>query len=136
MTDLFDPKDDRASACTDAARSLLPLFSGDTKLSRRDLNNAMVAAHGGTDADGCWTQRDSFEVLEHALALHLVSSAPALQSPADIQFALDLLDRLPTQTVRSEDQIDWQQFSTPVDIAAVVVLLAAAQPTDVVLEPS
>ena len=136
MTDLFDPKDDRASACTDAARSLLPLFSGDTKLSRRDLNDAMVAAYGGTDADGCWTQRDSFEVLEHALALHLVSSAPALQSPADIQFALDLLDRLPTQTVRSEDQIDWQQFSTPVDIAAVVVLLAAAQPTDVVLEPS
>ena len=136
MNDLFDPKDDRASACTDAARSLVPLLGGHTKLSRRDLNKAMVAAYGGTDADGFWTQRDSFEVLEHALALHLVSGTRLLETPADLQSVLGLLDRLPTQTVRSEEQIDWQQFSTPVDIAATAVLLAEAQVTDVVLEPS
>lgn len=136
MTDLFDPKHDRATACTDAARMLLPLLGGQTKLSRRDLNEAMVHAFGGSDAEGRWTQRESFEVLEHALALHLVSGSQPLQTAADLPLALGLLDRLPTQTVRSEEQIDWQQFSTPVDIAAVAVLLAAARPTDVVLEPS
>lgn len=136
MTDLFDPKHDRGTACTDAARMLLPLLGGQTKLSRRDLNEAMVHAFGGSDAEGRWTQRESFEVLEHALALHLVSGSQPLQTAADLPLALGLLDRLPTQTVRSEEQIDWQQFSTPVDIAAVAVLLAAARPTDVVLEPS
>ncbi|NJR80845.1 strawberry notch family protein [Sphingomonas corticis] len=136
MTDLFDAAHDRASACTDAARRLVWLFAGDAKLTRRDLNEAMIAAYGGTDAEGRWTQRDSFEMLEHALALHLVATPPVLQTPADLHAALALLDRLPTQTVRSEDQIDWQQFSTPVDIAALAVLLSAARPDDVVLEPS
>ena len=136
MTDLFDVVRDRARASTSAARSLVPLIAGEMKVTRRDLNVAMVAAYGGTDADGCWTQRDSFEMLEHALALHLVNERPSLQSAADIRPALALLDRLPTQTVRSEEQIDWQQFSTPVDVGALAVLLAAAQPEDIVLEPS
>lgn len=51
MTDLFDPKHDRGTACTDAARMLLPLLGGQTKLSRRDLNEAMVHAFGGSDAE-------------------------------------------------------------------------------------
>lgn len=40
------------------------------------------------------------------------------------------------QTVRSEAQLAWQQFSTPADIAALAVLLADVGPQDVVLEPS
>ena len=47
-----------------------------------------------------------------------------------------LMERLPTQTVRSEEQINLQQFSTPVDIAAIAVLLAAIGADDIVLEPS
>jgi len=46
------------------------------------------------------------------------------------------MGRLPTQTVRSEEQIDLQQFSTPADIAGLAVLLAAIGPEDIVLEPS
>ncbi|NWP89486.1 methylase, partial [Escherichia coli] len=84
----------------------------------------MVQAFGGTDAEGRWTQRSSFEVLEHALALHLRGSLAPLASLADVAARIDLAQRLPTQTVRSEDQIEWQQFSTPVDIAAVAILLA------------
>ena len=41
MTDLFDPKHDRATACTDAARMLLPLLGGhpmrDPRARRRAL---------------------------------------------------------------------------------------------------
>ncbi|MBB4860879.1 hypothetical protein HNO88_004225 [Novosphingobium chloroacetimidivorans] len=45
------------------------------------------------------------------------------------------MNALPTQTVRSEDQIRYQHFSTPLDLAGLVVLLAQAKPTDDVLEP-
>lgn len=54
----------------------------------------------------------------------------------DVEAAVALAARLPTQTVRSEEQLDWQQFSTPVDLAAVAVLLAQPQANDIVLEPS
>lgn len=47
-----------------------------------------------------------------------------------------LVEMLPTQTVRSEDQIRYQQFSTPLDLAGLVVMLAQAGTSDTVLEPS
>lgn len=96
----------------------------------------MTSAFGAGDASGRWTQRDSFEVLEHALALSLTSRRSAAFSRDDLDKAMEIASRLPTQTVRSEEQIDWQQFSTPVDLAAVAVMLANAQADDVVLEPS
>src|SRR3546814_1834478 len=34
------------------------------------------------------------------------------------------------------DLIEWQQFSTPVDLAAVAFVLAAIRPDDIILEPS
>ena len=69
MTDLFDPAPARADHATAAARLLLPAIAGDAKITRAMLNDAMIRAYGGTDADGHWTQRESFEVLEHATAL-------------------------------------------------------------------
>ena len=68
MTDLFKAAD---HADRQAARQLLTSLSSDTPLTRRQLNEAMVSAFGGSDAEGRWTQRESFEVLEHALALHI-----------------------------------------------------------------
>ena len=95
----------------------------------------MVAAFGGSDAEGRWTQRDSFEVLEHAVALHLRAARQEISSTTDIAPMIDLASRFPTQTVRSEDQLEWQQFSTPVDISAVAVFLANIQVDDIILEP-
>ena len=119
-----------------AAHRLLPVVAGNAPVTRRDLNSAMTAAFGGSDAEGCWTQRDSFEMLEHAVALHLAAASWSMTSLIDVAHASALMERLPTQTVRSEEQIDFQQFSTPADIAAIVVLLAAIDAEDVVLEPS
>lgn len=133
MTDLFQTAErgDRA-----AAHILLSQLASGEPVTRQHLNRAMVQAFGGTDAEGRWTQRSSFEVLEHALALHLRGSLAPLASLADVAARIDLAQRLPTQTVRSEDQIEWQQFSTPVDIAAVAILLADVRQDDVILEPS
>ena len=119
-----------------AATRLLPVLASGEPLRRADLNEAMTAAFGRTDAEGAWTQRDSFEVLEHALALHLATRPFAIEGLTDVTRASELAARLPTQTVRSEEQIEWQQFSTPVDIASLMVVLAAVGPKDVVLEPS
>lgn len=133
MTDLFHAAN---RADREAARQLLPLLGSGRNITRQHLNEAMLAAYGGSDAEGRWTQRESFEVLEHALALHFRASDQTLTSFEDVRPSIDLMTRLPTQTVRSEQQIEWQQFSTPVDIAAVAVLLANVQPHDVILEPS
>lgn len=133
MSDLFD-------AATAAQRRVSTLLCERLRstepITRADLNAAMVEGYGGTDADGLWTQRDSFEILEHALAHHLQFGPYPLLTLSDAGAACDLLERLPTQTVRSEDQIEWQQFSTPIDLAAVAVLLANLQSDDIILEPS
>jgi len=138
MNDLFDAARDRASCCTAAAMRLVPSLEGEEKITRALLNEAMTAAFGGSDADGRWTQRESFEVLEHALALATRGCSTNRLHIAhdDVLQAAKLLDRLPTQTVRSEEQIEWQQFSTPLDLAAVALILADPKPTDIVLEPS
>lgn len=133
MSDLFAiaPMAERRATCL-----LAECLKGTEPITRADLNAAMVEGYGGSDADGLWSQRDSFEILEHALAHHLQFRPYPLRSLADVTAACDLLDRLPTQTVRSEDQIEWQQFSTPVDLAAIAVLLANIQANDIILEPS
>ena len=133
MSDLFDAA---TAAERRATQILLARLRETGPITRADLNAAMAEAYDGSDADGRWTQRDSFEILEHALAHHLQARPYPLSKIAHATAACDLLDRLPTHTVRSEDQIEWQQFSTPVDLAAVAVLLADIQPDDVLLEPS
>src|SRR3546814_10422277 len=72
----------------------------------------MTEAFHGTDADGLWTQRQSFEFLELALVHHLQAAPYPLRVLDDAHAACDLLDRLPTQTVRSESQIERSEEHT------------------------
>jgi len=120
----------------DAATEIAGLLATGAKITRKDLNAAMTNTLGGSDAEGFWTQRDSFEALERALTIYLQGRPYPLQRIGDAASAIDLMTRLPTQTVRSEEQLLFQQFSTPADIAAIAVLMAAIGPDDVVLEPS
>ena len=133
MPNLFEAAD---AAERRASEILAQKLGAEEPITRSVLNAAMTEAFGGTDADGKWTQRDSFELLEHALAHHLITDPYPLRELGDVVAACHLNDRLPTQTVRSEDQLEWQQFSTPVDLAAVAVLLANVQQGDIILEPS
>ena len=100
------------------------------------MNAAMVEAYGTTSSGGVWSQRDSFQMVETAAMLALQQ----LDLPRNPVEALDTLaaleDRLPTQTVRSEEQINHQHFSTPLGLAWLVAQFADLQPDDHVLEPS
>ena len=116
MLDLLDLP---AITDRDAAIIIAQQLASGAPISRRDLNAAMTSTFGGSDADGRWTQRDSFEMLEHALALHLATRPYWLETISNVAHAMAVMMRLPTQTVRSEEQIELQQFSTPVDIGAI-----------------
>lgn len=134
MPDLFETERD-APAIT-AAHMLARQIASGQALTRAQINIAMTSAFGGSDAAGLWTQRESFEVCEHATVLALRAEPRDVLTTNDLQDAIALAARLPTQTVRSEEQIALQQFSTPVDLAALAIHLAAPIPEDIVLEPS
>ena len=118
------------------AETLMPHLLADVPLTRDMLNTAMRSAFDGTDADGRWSQRDSFELLEFAVVRHLRMIGGSFAEPRHLKTLIALAERLPTQTVRSEAQIDLQQFSTPLDLAGLATLLARPHPDDRVLEPS
>lgn len=109
-------------------------------LSRQRLHQLVTDQFGADGRHGFCSNRDSFDALEAAQVLFLrdSSSSPlGLSDPQAILKALITLERsLPTQTYRSEDQIDFQQFSTPVALAWLAALAARIEPGDVVLEPS
>lgn len=126
----------RASAILGAARTLAAKLLLAVPIDRGGLSEAMSESAYGSDAEGAWQQRDSFEALEVALSLAI----PELVGRMDVGAAISTLEalarELPTHTVRSEDQIKFQQFSTPPSLARLVVHMARLSSDDVLLEPS
>ena len=119
------------------ASILAPSLSLNQRLSRSAVNEAMSACFGEQGRlNGAWTQRDSFDVIEVALSLHIKNSPANVDPAEDITYYRNLMNMLPTQTVRSEIQVNYQQFSTPADIAALVAAISQISAEDVVLEPS
>lgn len=131
MNDLFTPI---RISLEDAIHAIAKRIAACT-LDKPALFETMRAHHGGDAADGKWSQRDAYDLMEAGLVRHLMDN-PAPRTRDDIARISKLAETLPTQTVRSEDQIRWQQFSTPADLAALMVNLAQPRAEDVVLEPS
>ena len=127
---------DFAARLAESASLLDLAFAGDGKISRRALNAVMEATFGCSAQTGVWSQRDSFQMLELATLRWL--SLAQMPSSADAVLALlsELEARLPTQTVRTEEQIKHQHFSTPLGLSWLASYLADIQSDDVVLEPS
>ena len=135
MRDLLDM---RPITDTDAARRIAALMAGCVPIARCDINVVMRETFGGSDADGRWSQRDSFEVLEHAFALHLATRPYAVATFSDVVHATALMERMPTQTVRSEDQTELAAVlnTDRIWLRSRCLLAAASAPDDIVLEPS
>jgi hypothetical protein len=126
----------RASAILGAARTLAAKLLLAVPIDRAALSEAMTESAGGNDAAGAWQQRDSFEALEVALSLAIPELVGRMDVGAAIATLEALAKELPTHTVRSEDQIQFQQFSTPPALARLAIHLARLSSDDVLLEPS
>jgi hypothetical protein len=121
------------------AKAMASQFAAGRPLSRSDINRIMTDHFGGTDALGAWSVRDAHAALELAQVQHLQASDQIqLTSPIDEaeQFFCGLDARVPTQTNRSNEQIEWQQFATPPRLAWLAARACALDADDLVLEPS
>lgn len=119
-----------------AAKAISAVLHQGDGVDRPGLLRTMETAYGSTAADGHWSLRDAYDVLELAQVLHL-ATLDLSQEPAECLAALTALTAsLPTHTVRSEEQIALQQFSTPAAIGYLATLAARITAADTVLEPS
>jgi P-loop containing NTP hydrolase pore-1 len=85
----------------------------------------------GSSANGSWSWKLATDAIESAMALYL------LQQP---ELSLAQMRQLQNLTVdhrvRSQEQIDLQQFSSPLELGWLVAKAAMLETADVLLEPS
>ncbi|MDF0490148.1 strawberry notch family protein [Sphingomonas sp. H39-1-10] len=122
------------------ARAIKERFERGASVSRQTLKSLMQQHVGGSDAWGDWSMREAYDALETAQMLHALDPASQLIQWEDpgVAFAArdNLARRLPTQSYRSERQVEMQQFSTPLGLAWLTACAAKIRSADLVLEPS
>lgn len=137
---LRDPHAWKAGRLMAVARSLRDRLAKGQGISRRALATSMTQQFGATDAAGAWTMRDAYDALELAQVLTLLDRPGPEAVSSDPYSTLRSLEAIgrsfPTQSYRSERQVDLQQFSTPAPLAWLAARAAGIDATDTVLEPS
>ena len=140
---LFPPNapPDRVSDLIHAGTLLAQLLGQGRAVDSRALRSAMETAFGGSDAEGAWLWKDAYEACEAAQIMFLRKFGAAMRTRAGSAAAmLDMLtrlsQRLASQTRRSEESEQFQQFSTPLPLGFVAAEAAMLTPADLVLEPS
>lgn len=113
--------------------------SGEGIKNNPELTKMAELAFGGTRASGKWSPKDAYDALEMGVNRWLNANAKSLME-GDPRAALErlrgVLALLPTQTDRTREQQDLQQFSTPPTEAYVAARALGIRPGETVLEPS
>ncbi len=101
---------------------------------------------GGTQAEGKYTPKDAFDALELGVNRYIldrdVELSPSARGTEQARTVVerirqDILDKLPSQqNRRTAEQDEFQQFSTPPDLAFAMNWAAHVKGGDVFLEPS
>ncbi|MCC6775623.1 MAG: strawberry notch family protein [Hyphomicrobiales bacterium] len=134
------PLDSRAYNTVALARIFAGDLANNKTITTAYMQHKAAQAFGGKMSEGKFDRKDMFDALELAVNLR-VKEDPGLRvvnggwQHASQQLA-KLITELPTQTVRSEEQERFQQFSTPPHYALAVAYGANLRDGDVVLEPS
>lgn len=141
LFDTLTKPTDTASALVSAANAFLPQMSRGKAIERNMARSIMTISFGGSDDQGVWSWRDCYDAIEVGNVLYARKIAPQIakleDDPANILSVLKSVSSLGlTHTKRSEDQIENDQFSTPLELGAVAALAAQIRPGDKVLEPS
>ena len=121
--------------------------SGGKALTSKELYALADEAFGGTQAEGAYNRKDAYDAMELAVNKFLLNYAAiqsrftnlngsAAHAVSGVKRLEHLLDLLPTQNVRTQEMEDFQQFSTPPNIAYLAAWSANINNKDMVLEPS
>ena len=114
-------------------------------LTSKELYALADEAFGGTQAEGAYNRKDAYDamelavnkfLLEYAKRAHKSFNGTAESAVSTVEFMQDMLELLPTQNVRTQEMEDFQQFSTPPNIAYLAAWAANINASDFVLEPS
>ncbi|MCC5659130.1 strawberry notch family protein [Nostoc sp. XA010] len=130
---------DYGQSILNVAQELTKLLIEQRTISTRTIQAQMNRYFLGTAAEGAWQWKDAYEAVEVAQILYLRQKGYKLllESPLTVLLELEKLVALcPTQTRRSEESVQLQQFSTPLPLAYLVAKAGFIQATDLVLEPS
>ena len=126
-----------------AAPALSALIHSGEAFRSEDVFKVVGDAVGGSLATGDFSARDAYDALEYALNAALMKGAfgpLAAEGRAQLHNIVEhmqlLVSCLPTQTRRTQEQNEFQQFSTPPTLAALLVHAANIQPGERVLDPS
>ena len=130
-----------STASLEIARAVERSIAGSRPLSPADLFALAADAYGGTLAQGTFTPRDAYDAAELGLHLHLLRTVGRLPTEPDAaRDALAEVERLsallPSQTRRTTEQNDYQQFSTPAAYAGLCAWVSGVGEGHRVLEPS
>jgi len=133
--------DQLAAAIIAAAHDLLGHLAAGRRIDTPAIRTAMQSAFGASDASGAWDWKTAYEAVEVAQLLFLRRYGPAIHAksvhPCERLKLVERIARLaPTQTRRSEEMQEYQQFSTPLGLAWVAGFAGAFVPSELVLEPS
>ncbi|MEL6614098.1 MAG: hypothetical protein AAFQ43_00085 [Bacteroidota bacterium] len=125
----------------DLAHSVQTAIAASRPVDSSDLFDLAADAFGGTLAEGAFSPRDAYDAAELGLHLHLLRTVGRLRTEASaVHDALADVERLsallPSQTRRTAEQNDYQQFSTPAAYAALCAWVSRVGEGDRVLEPS
>ncbi|MBC1237728.1 strawberry notch family protein [Nostoc sp. 2RC] len=124
---------DYGQSILNVAQALVQSLVENRPLTSKTLQSQMNRHFHGTAAEGKWLWKDAYEAVEVALILYLRRQRIP-QNPLE---QLQLLESFcPTHTRRSEEQLQLQQFSTPLPLAYLVAMAGQVTSNDLVLEPS
>lgn len=119
-------------------------------INKEDLHARASTIFGGSMAEGKYAGKDAFDALEMGINQYVrqrsdESLTTFNPGAADTEFAqrnIDelrnaILDKIPSQQgLRTEEQDEFQQFSTPPDLAFAMAWVAKITDKDTVFEPS
>ena len=140
-------QDQNKPASTQISDYVLDKLTNNGKITTQELQSIADKAHGGTMAEGKYDVKAMTDAMELGVNRYIIDTISNAQSDFNSPKAekavesLDeitesILNAIPTQTKRSEEQVSLQQFSTPPNIAYLASWVANIGNKDTVLEPS
>jgi hypothetical protein len=115
-----------------------------TDFTSRQLFALADKEYDGTQAEGAYTPKDAYDAMELAVNKWIarkgidpsVQVTPGYEAKTEIPKLRNLLERLATQTRRTAETDQFQQFSTPPHISYLANWVANLQDGETYLEPS